>query len=325
VGDTVRFLRARFLRLLLTLFVVSALTFSMTSFLPGDPARAVLGDFRASEQALEAVRQQMRLDQPLPVRYLMWVGDALQGDLGYSYRTRRSVAGEIAARLPVTISLIVVAQSLALMWAVFAGLLPGATRRPKPWLERGINTANTALLSIPHFVLGIVLVYVFAIQLELFPAIGFVPPWQNPWLGLQALLLPAASLAALDAATYARILRAQTSQNLNEDFMTLARTKGLAPRYLMFRHLLRPSSLPLLTVLGLNLGGMLGGAVVIESLFALPGLGRLTLDAIAGRDLIMVQGIVLFITVAYVVINLIVDIIYGIVDPRARRLEAARG
>jgi hypothetical protein len=133
--------------------------------------------------------------------------------------------------------------------------------------------------------------------------------------GLRSLILPAASLAALDAATYARILRSQTEQNLEADFMTLARTKGLRPPYLVFRHLLRPSSLPLLTVLGLNLGAMLGGAVVIESLFALPGLGRLTLDAIAGRDLIMVQGIVLFITVAYVLINLVVDIIYGVVDP----------
>jgi peptide/nickel transport system permease protein len=170
--DFARFLRARLLRLVLTLFVVTALTFSMTTFLPGDPALAVLGDFRASQEALDAVREQMRLDEPLPVRYGMWVADAVQGDLGYSYRTRRSVAAEIVSRLPVTLSLIFVAQAMALGWALFAGLLPGMRRRRNPLLERVTSTANIAMLSVPHFVIGIVLVYLFAIQFDLFPAIG---------------------------------------------------------------------------------------------------------------------------------------------------------
>jgi peptide/nickel transport system permease protein len=314
-------LARRLRRLVLTLFVVSCLSALMLSLLPGDPALQVASaDYNITRDQLDDVRRELGLDRPIPVRYAQWVGDAAQGDLGRSFRTRQPVTDAIVDRLPVTLELMVAAQIMALLFALLVAPLSAYTRGSL--FDRGSTTVSFALLSLPNFILGLLLIYLFAVKLQLLPATGFEPLSAGLGPNLKSILLPAATLAAAEAAIYARLLRAEMITTLQEDFVLVAHSKGLPRWRIVLQHALRPSSLPLVTIAGLNIGHLIGGSVIVETLFALPGVGRLAVDSILARDFVMVQGIVAFVTIAYVVVNFVVDLLYYALDPRIRHATA---
>jgi peptide/nickel transport system permease protein len=300
--------------LLATLFAVSLLTFLMTSLLPGDPALQILGAENATPEAVAAVRADLGLDDPLPVRYLAWIGDALTGDFGRSYRTGQPVSSAIAERLPVTAEVGILAIIIALLVAIPIGML--SAYRAGTRTDKLISSTSFGLLAVPNFMVAIFLILIFAVWLGVLPATGWVPFTDNPVQNLRSALLPALSLAIAEMAVYTRLLRTDMIGTLQQDFVTMARVKGVSNRRILFRHALRPSSFSLLTVAGVQVGAIIGGSVVIETLFALPGVGRLLLDSVIQRDLLMVQGVALVIAVSYVVVNFAVDILYSYLDPR---------
>ena len=300
--------------LLATLFAVSLLTFLLTSLLPGDPALQILGAENATPEAIAAVRAELSLDDPLPVRYLHWIGDALTGDFGRSYRTNEPVSQAIVERLPVTAEIGLLAIVIALAIAIPVGML--SAYRAGTRTDKVISSTSFGLLAVPNFMVAILLILVFAVWLGVLPATGWVNFTDNPVQNLRSALLPALSLAIAEMAVYTRLLRTDMIATLQQDFVTMARVKGVSNRRILFRHALRPSSFSLLTVAGVQVGAIIGGSVVIETLFAVPGVGRLLLEAVLVRDLLMVQGVALVIAVSYVVVNFTVDILYSYLDPR---------
>lgn len=300
--------------LIATLLAVSILTFLMTSLLPGDPALQILGAENATPEAIAAVRADLGLDDPLPVRYLHWIGDALTGDFGRSYRTSEPVSSAIAERLPVTAEIGILAILIALAVAIPVGML--SAYRAGTRTDKVISSTSFGLLAVPNFMVAILLILVFAVWLGVLPATGWVNFTDNPVQNLRSALLPALSLAVAEMAVYTRLLRTDMIATLQQDFVTMARVKGVSNRRILFRHALRPSSFSLLTVAGVQVGAIIGGSVVIETLFAVPGVGRLLLEAVLVRDLLMVQGVALVIAVSYVVVNFTVDILYSYLDPR---------
>jgi peptide/nickel transport system permease protein len=300
--------------LLATLFAVSLLTFLTTSLLPGDPALQILGAEAATPEAIAAVRSELNLDDPLPVRYLAWIGDALTGDFGRSYRTNEPVSQAIIERLPVTAEIGVLAIVIALAIAIPVGML--SAYRAGTRTDKIISSTSFGLLAVPNFMVAIFLILIFAVWLGVLPATGWVNFTDDPLQNLRSALLPALSLAIAEMAVYTRLLRTDMIATLQQDFVTMARVKGVSDRRILFRHALRPSSFSLMTVAGVQVGAIIGGSVVIETLFALPGVGRLLLEAVLVRDLLMVQGVALVIAVSYVVVNFTVDILYSYLDPR---------
>lgn len=300
--------------LLATLFAVSLLTFLMTSLLPGDPALQILGAENATPEAIAAVRADLGLDDPLPVRYLNWIGDALTGDFGRSYRTNEPVSEAIIDRLPVTAEIGILAIIIALLVAIPVGML--SAYRSGTRTDKLISSTSFGLLAVPNFMVAIFLILIFAVWLGVLPATGWVNFTDDPVQNLRSALLPALSLAIAEMAVYTRLLRTDMIGTLQQDFVTMARVKGVSNRRILFRHALRPSSFSLMTVAGVQVGAIIGGSVVIETLFALPGVGRLLLEAVLVRDLLMVQGVALVIAVSYVVVNFTVDILYSYLDPR---------
>jgi peptide/nickel transport system permease protein len=287
------------------------------ALIPGDPARAILGPKNATPAGVRAVRHELGLDEPLPARYARWLGKAVRGDLGTSYVTHQTVTSQIGDRLPVTFELMLVSQLIALALAIPLAMVAAA--RSGRAIDHAVSAGGLALLSVPSFVVGVALIAIVAVRLGWLPATGFVPFADDPIENLRTIVLPSIALAAGSIGIYQRVLRRDLVATLGEDFVTLARAKGLAPRQVFVRHALRPSSLSLITVTGLNVAGLMGGAVVIETLFALPGLGRLLVDAINARDYVLVQGITVFVAVTYLLINALVDLAYGLIDPRTRR------
>jgi len=309
----------RLARLVITLFVVTFLTALMLDLLPGDPALAIAGaDFTNldNEAQLDEVRARLGLNEPVPVRYAGWLANAATGDLGESFRTRQPVADAISERMPVTLQLLVMAQVLAMGFALVVA--PIAALRPGRWFDRTATGVSFGMLSTPAFIGGLILIYLFAVRFGLFPAQGYVPLGDGFFSSIRSLFLPAVALAAPEAAVLTRILRTEMITTLGQDYILIARAKGLPTWYILTRHALRPSSLPLVTLAGLSIGGLIGGAVIVETLFALPGIGRLAVDSIGSRDFVMVQGIVAVIAVAYVVVNFMVDLAYAALDPRIR-------
>ena len=300
--------------LIATIIAVSLLTFLTTSLLPGDPALLILGPENATPEAIAAVRTDLGLDDPLPLRYLNWVGDAVTGDFGRSYRTSESVSSAIADRLPVTAEIGVLAILIALAIAIPVGIL--SAYRAGTRTDKLISSTSFGLLAVPNFMVAIFLILIFAVWLGVLPATGWVNFTDDPVQNLRSALLPALSLAIAEMAVYTRLLRTDMIGTLQQDFVTMARVKGVSNRRILFRHALRPSSFSLMTVAGVQVGAIIGGSVVIETLFALPGVGRLLLEAVLVRDLLMVQGVALVIAVSYVVVNFTVDILYSYLDPR---------
>lgn len=299
-----------------TLLAVSFFTFMLVSLLPGDPAVLILGSGGVSPEAVAALRLELGLDRPLLVRYLDWLGSALTGDLGRSPMTGQAVMDAILARLPVTIQLGVMAIVIALVLAVPLAMLSAYFAGSR--LDRAISGIGFALMSVPGFMMAIFLILIFAVNLGWLPATGWIPFSVSPGANLRSALLPALSLAMIELALYMRLLRTDLIDTLQQDYITLARAKGLPSWRIMTRHALKPSSFSLLTVVGLQLGGVISGAIIVEEIFALPGVGRLLYQSILQRDLLMVQGIVLFIATAYVLVNFVVDLCYSLLDPRVR-------
>jgi peptide/nickel transport system permease protein len=318
-----RYIGNRILSTVPVLFVVSLVVFSLLHLLPGDPAEALIPseDLRvtAEERAelVAAVRARYDLDRPLPVQYGRWLSRAVRGDLGRSIRTREPVAAMITARLPVTAQLSVLSLGIAVLIALPVGVL-AAVRRNSP-LDLGITTLAMAGVAVPSFYLGMLLILLFTHELHWLPAPGsYVPLWEDPVHSIKLIVLPAASLGLISAAVLTRLVRSSLLEVLAQDYMRTARAKGLRGRAVVLRHGLRNALLPVVTVLGLQFIHLLGGTVIVEQIFALPGLGRMVVNAIRASDFPVVQGFVLFIGVVVVAGNLIVDLIYAVLDPRIR-------
>jgi peptide/nickel transport system permease protein len=310
-----RRLRAQTLTLLVVLLATTSLTFGITDVLPGDSAVAILGE-NATPGELASLRTELGLDRPLIVRYVDWLGKAATGDLGKSYRSGESISKMVAQRLPVTVELIILTQLLALGMAIPLGIL--AAYRNRTRTDSALAVVSIGLLSLPAFAKGIVLIYVLSVGFGLFPASGYIRLSDGLLANLHSMFLPALTLALAEFPVYMRLLRADMISTLQQDFILAARAKGLSVREILLGHALRPSSLSLVTVVGINLGRLVGGAVIIESLFALPGIGQMLVNAVYQRDNFVIQGVVLVIAVAFVLINLMVDLTYALLDPRVR-------
>jgi peptide/nickel transport system permease protein len=312
----------RLLRLAAVLLVVSMLCFFSLNLLPGDPARSILGIAGSSPEALAHMRHELGLDQPVLTRYLDWLKNALSGDLGRSYVNNQPVSSVIVDRVPVTIELIVLSQLIALAAAIPAAVIAAARRGSG--VDRGISLGIFGVLSTPNFVAGFILIYLFAVQLQIFPANGYSPLSDGLDVHLGSLILPALALAGGPFALYQRVLRADLVETYSQEFMSVARAKGIAPTRAAFRHAMRPSLLGLTTSVGVTVGTLIGADVIIESLFSIPGLGSELVHAVGSRDYVEVQGIVLVIATAFVLINALVDLVYPLIDPRLRSARRAR-
>ena len=312
-------LAIRMVRLIATLFVVSLLTFLLVEQLPGDPILAILPPEALDDlENIERIRKELKLDDSVFTRYARWVGDALQGDLGKSYITDQPVAEAIKDRIPVTIELALLATIIAALFAIPIGAL--AAYREGGYFDRITSALTTAALSIPGFLAGIFFIWLFTLKFNWLPSTGWNRLSEKGLLAnLQTAILPASALALAPLAINARLIRADMIGTLKEDYILSARAKGLRDRYILMRHALRPSSLTAITVFALQLGGLIGGTVVIETVFALPGLGTRLISGIYQRDVMMIQGITLFIATVYVVVNTAVDLLYLALDPRIRR------
>jgi peptide/nickel transport system permease protein len=315
-----RFFARKLVQLIPVLFAVSALSFLLLNLLPGDPAISILGP-SATKESVAKLRHELELDKPLPVRYVRWVGHSATGDLGRSYVSGQPTLEAIKQRMPVTLELLVLSQLLALVVSVPLAIL--AAMKPNGLLDRVSTSAAFGLLAVPNFVLALVLIFIFAVKFHLFPATGYTPLTANPVQNLRSLALPSITLGVAEMAVYIRLLRTDLIATLQEDFIAMAKAKGLPSRRIMLRHALRPSTFSLVTVAGLNLGRLIGGTFIVEVLFALPGIGALTVASIFQRDYTVVQGTVLLVAVGYVLANFFVDLLYGILDPRVRHARAA--
>ena len=309
------------LHLALVVMAVSAITFLMVDLLPGDAAYQMAGE-SATLEDVRAIREELGLHRSIVVRYLVWIADAARGDFGQSFITREPVLDSITARLPVTIELMVGAQMITLALAVPVGIFCGY--RPRSGIDRFLSIAAFGVMSVPVFVMALVLIFLFALKLGWLPATGYVPFLENPIENLRSMFLPALSIALVEWVPLMRVLRSDMAATLREDFILMARSKGLPARTILLRHALRPSLFTLVTLFGIQVGHLIGGALIVETIFALPGIGRLLVGAIFARDVIVVQGCVFFITIAYVAINFLVDVSYTVLDPRLRK-EVADG
>lgn len=310
-----QYLWRRLSALVVTLLIASTITFVVFNIIPGDPAMLMLGT-EADPEVLVNLRRQLGLDLPLHVQYFQWLRSAATGDLGTSIRLGRPVASLILERLPVTASLAVLSMAITVIIAVPAGAY-GAARRGR-LADYLVSIFTQVGLAIPHFWLGILLILLFSMRWQLLPPGGFVPWSKNPWQAFLSLLLPALALASHRIAQVARITRTAMLDTLNKDYMRTGRSKGLPEGMLIYKHALKNSLIPVVTVAGMQFAGLLAGSIVAEEVFALPGLGRLLLQAIGYRDLPLVQGISLFIAAVVVIINFITDILYLLLDPRVR-------
>lgn len=306
---------------LLVILLVTIGVQALMAMAPGSVAEVILGE-AATPDAVAAMNAQLGYDRPFIVQYLDWLFSALQGDLGVSPITHIPVMDAIMQRLPVTIELAVLALSIALIVAVPLAVL-SATFPNRP-LDRGINGVTSAFLSIPAFVAGPVLVYLFAVTMKSLPALGWTPITDDVGENLRGAILPALAVALTEIAAFHRVLRADLIGTLREDYVSAARAKGMSRSYVMFRHAFRPSSFSLLTISGLSLARLIGGTIIVESLFVLPGIGQLISTSIIQRDVVTVQGVVAFIAIGFVVINMVVDLGYGIIDPRVRRAPVSK-
>jgi len=297
------------------LLVVSVVVFSLIHLTPGDPVAIMLRE-ESDPATAAALRAALGLDRPLPVQYLTWLGRAARGELGRSIRTNQPVTQAILERLPVTLTLAAAATLLALAVALPAGIV-SAVRRNSLADVAGTVAALSGV-SLPNFWLAILLIFVFSVTLGWLPPLGWVSPVRDPWGGLRSLVLPAVTLGTAMTAVVMRMTRSSLLEVLQLDFVRTARAKGLREGRVLLRHALRNALIPVVTVVGLQAGALLGGAIITETVFALPGVGRLLVDAIFQRDFPLVQGVVLFLALNFLLVNLVVDLAYAVLDPRIR-------
>ncbi|TQI76428.1 peptide/nickel transport system permease protein [Bosea sp. AK1] len=309
------FLIRRLAGAFLVLVLVSLMSFALIWLVPGDPAAAFL-DASATPEQVAKLRSALGLDLSLPQQMLGWYGRILSGDLGQSILLNRSVTAALIERLPVTLSLAALALAFAVFFGVAAGIVAAVNHNR--WPDQAVMTTALLGLSVPDFWLGLVMVLVFAVSLGWLPSGGFTPFLQSPAEWLRGMILPALTLGLVQVGFIARMARASMLDTLSQDYVRTADAKGLAKLHVVLRHALPNALIPILTVIGIVSGALLGGAVIVEQVFSIPGIGRLIVGAIASRDFPVLQGGLLFLAVVYLAINLVVDILYAVVDPRVR-------
>src|SRR5690349_997078 len=302
------YIARRVLQTIPVLFGVSLLVFSMLVLVPGDPVQLMLSEFQTSPEQIARLRSQLHLDEPLPVQFGRFLVDAAHGDLGTSIRTRRPVTTEIADNFPSTLQLAIAGLVVAGVIGVTLGIIAAASKRAG--VQLGAMLLALIGVSMPSFWLGLLLIFAFSLQIRLFPATGGGD--------LQHLVLPSITLGLGAAAILARLTRSSMLEVLRQEYVTTARAKGLADWLVILRHALKNALIPVVTIFGLQFGQLLAGTVVVETVFARPGLGRLIIDGILNKDFPVVQGVVLVVAVSYVLVNLLVDIVYAVLDPRIR-------
>jgi ABC-type dipeptide/oligopeptide/nickel transport system permease component len=304
-----RFLFRRLLMLVPILFGVVTVTFLLMYVIPGDPVLTLVGE-RYDDETLERMRSELGLDKPLPVQYLDYLGRLVRFDLGESFVTKRPVSDAITERFPRTLALALSAMLLALLGGVLIGLLAGCGRLK--WLGRATMLWSLIGVSIPVFWLGLLLIYLFAIKLSILPPSGYGGG------SIKYLILPAVTLSFASMATVARVTRSGIIEAVGEDYVRTARAKGLGEMFVLGKHVLRNALVPVITIVGTDFGSYLSGSVLTESIFGWPGLGRFIVQGILKRDFPVIQGSILFMAVVFVLVNLLVDVSYGIIDPRIR-------
>lgn len=308
----------RLLQFIPTLFVVSVVVFLMVRAIPGDAALVLLGPTAKPEQVV-ALREQMGLDEPLWRQYLIWIAGVFRGDLGKSWINGFPVAELIRQKLPATVALAVGSLAVAILIAIPMGALPAL--RPDGWIQRVAALCNGLMLAIPTFWLGVLLVLVVSLRLRWLPPSGYVAFTEDPLQAIKLLILPSLTLGAYLSAIFARFLSSAISEVLAQDFVRTATAKGLRERVVVSRHVMRNALIPVVTMLGIQFGGLLGGAVIVEAIFDWPGLGRLLVTSISSRDYAVVQGTILLAASAFLFVNLLTDLTYGVLDPRIRTAE----
>lgn len=305
----------RVLSLIPVLFVVSIAIFLIVHLTPGDPAAAILG-MEATEEQIQALNEQMGLHLPIYQQYFHWVWGVLQGDFGTSYFMNEPVLDAIFSRLGPTLSLALLAEIVALVLAIPMGII--AAYRQGSFTDKGLMVLSLLGMAVPSFLLGLLFMLIFSVTLQWLPVAGYKPLSAGLWEHLRYLILPAISLGAIQAALIARMTRSSMLEVLNKNYIKTARSKGVKEFKVVMKHAFRNAFLPILTVIGQTFGTLVTGAVVVETIFNLPGLGQLIINSIERRDFAVIQGVVLFVTLIYVFINLIVDLLYGVIDPRVR-------
>lgn len=312
-----QFILRRVLLMIPVLLGVSLVTFIIIRSIPGDPVQVLLGaDRRTTPEQIEAIRAAYGLDQSLPLQYLKWLGHVVTGDLGDSLRTRRPLTTELQLRLPVTIQLTVMAGILAAIPALVFGIIAALKR------NTGVDYATTLAsligVSVPNFFLATLLVLVFSFWLKWLPPVGFRPFLDDPVQNLKTMILPAIALGLPLSAVLMRFVRSAVLEVLGQEYVRTARAKGIPRSQVLFRHVMPNAGIPILTIVGIQVAGLLGGTVIIEQIFGLPGVGRYVYEAIANRDYPVVQGVTLVLAFLFVLVSLLVDVLYAVLDPRLR-------
>jgi peptide/nickel transport system permease protein len=305
----------RLLSAIPTLILVSLFVFTLQKLLPGDPVLAMAGEER-DPAVMEYLREKYRLNDPLPLQYIHWVGNVLQGDFGTSLRTEQPVTTLVASKLPVTIELSVLALIIALLIGIPTGVISAV--RKGTAVDYGANIVALSGISIPHFWLGLLLIMIFAVKLQWLPASGFVPLSEDVWQNLKTLILPAFVLGAGLSGVLMRHTRSAMLEVLRADYVRTARAKGLFPRTVILKHALRNALMPIVTLTTLLFGELLGGAVLTEQVFSIPGFGKMIVDAVFNRDYAVVQGVVLCVAIGFLLLNLLADVLYRLINPRLR-------
>jgi len=309
------FLAKRLVQLIPTLFFVSVLIFGLQQLLPGDPALAMAGEER-DPAVLAQIRQQYRLDQPFYVQYVYWIGGVLSGNLGESMRLKEPVLTLIAQKFPVTLQLALMAIVISLAIGVSAGIISAV--RKNTAIDYVVNVIALGGISTPNFWLGILLIFLFSVQLGWLPASGYVSPFEDFWLSIKTTILPAFVLGNAFAAVLMRHTRSAMLQAMASDYVRTARAKGLPERTVVLKHAMRNALTPVITLGALELGTLLSGAVLTEQVFSVPGFGKLIVDSVFNRDYAVVQGVVLITATTYILLNLAADVLYVLVNPRLR-------
>jgi len=309
------FILRRLLSAIPTLILVSLFVFTLQKLLPGDPVQAMAGEER-DPAVMEYLREKYRLNDPVPLQYVHWVGNVLQGDFGTSLRTEQPVTTLLASKLPVTIELAVLALIIALLIGIPTGVISAI--RKGTATDYAANVFALSGISIPHFWLGILLIMIFAVKLQWLPASGFVPLGEDVGQNLKTLILPAFVLGAGLSGALMRHTRSAMLEVLRADYVRTARAKGLFPRTVILKHALRNALMPIVTLTTLLFGELLGGAVLTEQVFSIPGFGKMIVDAVFNRDYAVVQGVVLCVAIGFLLLNLLADVLYRLINPRLR-------
>jgi peptide/nickel transport system permease protein len=316
-----RTIARRLIQLVVVVLLVSLFSFFLLTLVPGDPVIAIVGF--ASPAQREDIRHELHLDKPVPVQYGEWLDDFVHGDLGKFYRGptgREPVWDSVKSSLPVSLQLMLYSMILTILVALPLGVF--AAYRAGTWFDKLANATAFGFISLPDFALGFILSYWVGVKLGWLPSSGYVHPTDNFVEHIKSMILPAISLAAGQIAAYMRLLRTDMIATLQEDFVTVAKAKGMSNQRILWRHALRPSSLTILTVAGLNIGALIGGTVVVELVFDLPGMGQQIALAIGQRQYVAIQSFVAIIAVGYVIVNALVDVLYTAMDPRIRHARA---